>query len=156
MLLVVPVILVMAVSVLFGATERLPVVPVRESHSSLGVVHGLKVVAGVAADYVALRHHLQVGSDAVVTCALDVAEVNDAALVRALVRRLDSGEAEFVGDVASYNLHNLMKVDGQKNKQTNKKTYIMWLDCNKYIQYNFQSEEILPMSGRFKIMATQQ
>lgn len=110
-------ILVMAVSVLFGATERLPVVPVRESHSSLGVVHGLKVVAGVTADYVALRHHLQVGSDAVVTRALDVAEVNDAALVRALVRRLDSGEAEFVGDVASYNLHNLMKVDGQTNKQ---------------------------------------
>lgn len=108
MLLVVPVILVMAMSVLFGATERLHVIPVRESHSCLGVVHSLKVVV-VVADDVALRHHLQVGSDAVVTRPFVVTEVDDAALVCALVRWLDSGEAEFMGDVASYNLHNLIK-----------------------------------------------
>lgn len=56
---------------------------------------------------VALRHDLQVRPDAVVAGAGVVAEVDHAALVGALVSGLYSREAEFVGDVASYNLHDL-------------------------------------------------
>lgn len=103
----VPVILVMAVSVLFGATVRLHVVPVNESHSSLGIVQGLEVVVVVTVDDVALWHHLQVGSDAVVAGTCVITEIDDTAFIGALIRRLDPGEAEFMGDVASYNLHNL-------------------------------------------------
>lgn len=111
MLLGVPVILVMAMSVHFGATVRLHAVPVDKRHSSFGIVQGLEIVVVVTVDDVALWHHLQVGSDAVVAGTCDIAEVDDTALVCALIRRLDPGEAEFMGDVASYNLHNLTKMD---------------------------------------------
>lgn len=107
MLLVVPVVLVM--SVLFGASVRRHVVSVVESVSSLGVIQSLKVIIVGAVDYVTLRHHLQVGSDAVVAGTFVIAEVDDTTFIDALIRRLDSGEAEFMGDVASYNLHNLEK-----------------------------------------------
>ncbi len=107
--LMVPMILVMAVNVLFGATVRLHVVPVNESSSSLGIVQGLEVVVVVTVDNVALWHHLQVGSDAVVAGTCVITEVDDTAFIGALIRRLDPGEAEFMGDVASYNLHNLAK-----------------------------------------------
>lgn len=116
-LLVVPVILVMAVSVLLGATVRLHLFPVDERHSFLGIVQGLEVVIVVSVDDVALRHHLQVGSDAVVTGACVIAEVDDAAFVGALIRRFDPGEAEFMGDVASHDLHHLAKVEQIKREK---------------------------------------
>lgn len=120
MLLVVPMTLVMALSVLFGATVR-HLLPVNECHSSLGVIQGLEVVVVVTVDDVALRHHLQVGSDAVVAGTCVIAEVDDTAFVGALIRRFDPGEAEFVGDVASDNLHDLAKLDKiKREKQKNK------------------------------------
>jgi len=105
MLMVVPV----AVGGLFGAAVGLAGVPVDERRPSLGVVQVFEVVVAVNVDDVAILHHLQVGPDAVVAGARVVAEVDDVALVGALVRRLDPGEAEFVGDVASYDLHHLGK-----------------------------------------------
>lgn len=110
------VILVMAVSVVFGATVRLRSIFITNSHACLGVVHGLKIAIVVTIDDVALWHHLQVGSDTVVTGTLVVAEVDDAAFVDSLVRWFDSGEAEFMGDVASYNFHNLAKAQNEKKK----------------------------------------
>lgn len=109
MLLVMPVILVMAVSVVFGTTARLPSIPVTDSHSSLGVIQGFEIFVVVTVDDVALWHHLQVGSDTVVTGTLVVTEVDDTALVDSLVRWFDPGEAQFMGDVASYNFNNLTK-----------------------------------------------
>lgn len=108
MLLVVAVVLVVVVSVLSGATVRIHVVPVNEPHFSLGVVQGLEVVV-VGVDDVALWHHLQIGPDTVVAGTCVIAEVNDAAFIGALIGRLDSGEAQFMGDVASNNFHNLVK-----------------------------------------------
>lgn len=110
-LLVVPVTLVVAVGLLFCAAARLCVVPADERHPSLGVVQGLKVVVAVAVGDGALRHHLQVGPDAVVAGTRVVAEVDDPALVGAFVGWLYPGEAEFMGDVASYNLHDLEKAE---------------------------------------------
>lgn len=79
--------------------------PVLECHPSLGVVQGLEVVAaGVGG---ALRHHLEVGPDAVEADVGVVAEVDDAALVGSLVGRLDPREAELVGDVAPDDFHHL-------------------------------------------------
>ena len=66
---------------------------------------------------VALWHHLQVGAHAVVAGTCVIAEVDNAALIGALIRRLDSGKAEFMGDVASYNLHNLAKINKIKREQ---------------------------------------
>lgn len=57
--------------------------------------------------------HLQVRPHAMVA-QLAVAEVDDAAFVRALVRRLHAGQTELVGDVASGNLHHLRR-NGQEN-----------------------------------------
>lgn len=108
-LLVAPAALVMAV--FFGAALRLSV---QDSHRSLGVVHSLEVV--VVVHDVPVRQHLQVRSGAVVARACVVTEVDDAALVGALVRRLDSGEAEFMRDVASHNLHNLAEIKGKKER----------------------------------------
>lgn len=107
MLLVVPVDLVVgALDLLLGAAaRRLPAVD--ERRPSLGVVQALEVVVMVAVGHVALRHHLQVGPDAVVAGAGVVAEVDDAALVGALVGRFDPGEAELVGDVAPHDFHHL-------------------------------------------------
>lgn len=108
-LLVVPVALVM--DVLFGAAVGL----VLECRPSLGVVQGFEVVAvGSLSDGALRRHHLQAGSDAVVARAHVVTEVDDAALVGALVRRLDPGEPQFMGDVASYNLNNLVEIKQMK------------------------------------------
>lgn len=118
MLLVMPVILVMAVSVTFGATTRRRSTFAASAHSCLGVVHGLKIVIVVSVDDVALWHHLQVGSDAVVTGALVVAEVDDAAFVDSLVRGFDPGEAEFMGDVASYNFHNLANTQDEERQKS--------------------------------------
>lgn len=105
MLLVVVVAMVLVMAVVFGSF------PVAKSHFSLGVVQGIEVVvvavSGVSSGF-ALKHHLQVGSDAMVTGAGHVAEVDDAALISALVGWFDPGEAEFVGDVASHDLHNLI------------------------------------------------
>lgn len=84
----------------------------QDSRRPLGVVHSLKVV--VVVRHVPVRHHLQVRPGAVVACACIVTEVDDAAFVGALVRRLDSGEAEFMRDVASYDLHNLERVNGKQ------------------------------------------
>lgn len=55
-----------------------------------------------------LSLHLEVGPHAVVLCH-GAAEVDDAALVRALVRRLDAGEAELVRDVAAGHFHHLWR-----------------------------------------------
>lgn len=111
-----PVILVMAVSVVFGATVRLRSIFVTNSHSCLGVVQSLKIVIVVTVDDVTLWHHLQVGSDTVVTGTLVVTEVDDTAFVDSLVRWFDSGEAEFMGDVASHNFNNLAKTQNKKKK----------------------------------------
>lgn len=110
-------ILVVTMSMLFGATVRLHIVPISESHSSLGVIQGLKVVVVIAVNDVALWHHLQVSAHTVVAGTCVITEVNDTALIGALIRRLDSGEAEFMGDVASYNLHNLAKINKIKREQ---------------------------------------
>lgn len=118
-LLVVPVILVVAMSVLFGAAVRLNVI--RVSRSSLGVVQGLEVVVVVVVDDAALWHHLQVGAHTVVANTCIVAEVDDTALVGALVGWLDPGEAKFMGNVASYNLHNLVKIN--KNRRRKVRSY---------------------------------
>ncbi len=116
MLLVVPVVLVVAVRVLLSAIMRLQVVPANKRHSSLGIIQGFEVIIVVGVDDVALWHHLQVGSDTVVASTCIIAEVDDTAFIDALIRRLDSGEAEFMGDVASYNLHDLAKVDNIKRE----------------------------------------
>lgn len=42
-----------------------------------------------------------------------VAEVDDAALVRALVRRLHAGQTQLVGDVAASHFHHLEETEGQ-------------------------------------------
>lgn len=85
--------------------------PVLELHPRLGVVQGLEVVAAAASvgggGALALRHHLQVGPDAVEADVGIVAEVNDAALVGSLVGRFDPREAELVGDVAPHDFHHL-------------------------------------------------
>lgn len=117
MLLVVPVILVMAMNVLFTATVRLHVIPVNKSYSSFGIVQGLKVVVVVTVDDVALWHHLQVGSDTMVAGTCVITEVDDTAFIGALIRWLDPREAKFMGDVASYNLHNLAKVNKIKREK---------------------------------------
>ena len=65
---------------------------------------------------VALRHHLQVGPCAVVARARRVAEVDDAALIRALVRRPHRREAELVGDVATGDLHHLAERETDRQK----------------------------------------
>lgn len=101
---VVPGAVVVAVDVIPGAIVGL--VSLGKALSALGVVQRLEV-AVVAAQGVALRCHLQVGPDAVVPRPRIVAEVDDAALVGALVGRLDPGKAELVGDVAAYDLHHL-------------------------------------------------
>lgn len=108
-LLVTPVTLVMAVGPFCGVAARLLFVSVDGSHPSLGIVQGLEVAVVVTVDDVSLWHHLQVGPDAVVAGARVVAEVDDAALVGALVGRFDSGETKFMGDVASHDLHHLKK-----------------------------------------------
>lgn len=54
----------------------------------------------------ARRLHLEVGAHAVVL-GVAVAEVDHAALIGALVGRLDVGEAQLVGDVAARHLHHL-------------------------------------------------
>jgi len=86
---------------------------------------GRKVVAVVTAGVgglswavagVALWRHLQVGPCAVVARACRVAEVDDAALVRALVRRTDGREAELMGDVAPGNLHHLAKRERDRER----------------------------------------
>lgn len=56
----------------------------------------------------ALRLHLEEGPDAVLL-RHGAAEVDDAALVRALVWRFDTWEAELVGDVAAGHFHYLMQ-----------------------------------------------
>ncbi len=58
--------------------------------------------------------HLQVRSHAMVP-QLAVAEVDDVAFVRALVRRLHAGQTELVGDVASGDLHHLQR-NGQEDR----------------------------------------
>lgn len=114
MLLVVLVVLV--VTVLSGAAVRLPV---HESHPPLGVVGRVHVVVVAVSGVVdvALRHDLQVRPDAVVAGAGVIAEVHHAALVGALVSGLHSREAEFMGDVASYNLHDLATRDNVKDRR---------------------------------------
>lgn len=116
MLLVVPVALAVAVRVLLSAVMRLHFIPVNKCHSSLGIIQGLEVVIAVTADDVALWHHLQVGSDAVVAGTGVITEVDDTAFIDALIRWLNPGEAEFMGDVASYNLHDLAKADNIKRE----------------------------------------
>lgn len=54
-----------------------------------------------------LRLHLEVGSDTVVL-RHRAAEINDTTLVRALVWRLDAGQAQLVGDVAAGHFHHLV------------------------------------------------
>lgn len=107
MLLVVPMNPVM----LLGMLSVTTVAAVNERHSSFGVIQGLKV-AVVVTD-VALRGHLQVGSDAVVAGTFSVAEVDDAAFVGTFIGWFDTREPEFVRDVATYNLHNLVKLEKQ-------------------------------------------
>lgn len=107
MLLVVPVDLVVgALDLLFGTIVR-HLLAVDECCPSLGVVQALEVVVMVAVGHVTLWHHLQVGPDAVVAGAGVVAEVDDTALVGALIGRFDPGEAELVGDVAPHDFHHL-------------------------------------------------
>lgn len=86
MLLVMPMILVMAMCVLFGATVRLHAIPVYEPDSSLGIIHSLEIVTVITVDDVPLWHHLQVGSDAVVAGTCMVAKVDNTAFVDALIR----------------------------------------------------------------------
>lgn len=107
--------LMMALSMVFAATVR-HLVPVDEHHSFLGVIQGLKVIVVVTANDVTLWHHLQVGSDAVVAGPCVITEVDDAAFIGALIRWFDPGETEFVGDVASYNLHDLAKLEKRPRK----------------------------------------
>lgn len=105
-----PMLLVTLSTLLFGAAVR-RLVPVNERHCSLGVIQGLEVFAVLTVVNVALWHHLQVGSDTVVAGTCVIAEVDYAAFVGALIRRFDPGEAELVRDVASYDFHNLAKLD---------------------------------------------
>lgn len=107
MLLVVPVNPVM----LLGMLSVTTVAAVNERHFSFGIIQGLKV-AVVVTD-VAFWGHLQVGSDAVVAGTFSIAEVNDAAFVGTFIGWFDTGEPEFVRDVATYNLHNLVKLENQ-------------------------------------------
>lgn len=81
---------------------------VDERHSTFGVIQGLEVAVTVAVDEVTLRGHLQVGSDTVVPWTFAVAEVDDATFVGTFIGWFDTREAEFVRDVATYNLHNLV------------------------------------------------
>lgn len=99
---------VLVVAVLPGTAVRLPV---HKHRPLLGVVHGLKVAAALRVEDVALWHHLQVGSDAVVAGAGFVAEVDHAAFVGTFVGCFHPGEAELVGDVAAYDFHNLAKTE---------------------------------------------
>ena len=131
-------VMVVAVSVLPPSTAvRIQAVTVSERHPSLGVVRGLEVVAVRAVDDVTGRHHLQVGPDAVVPGPGVIAEVDDTAFVGALVGQLDSGEAEFVGDVASYNLHHLAQTHKKrdeiikKNSKSHYKVLKLWLNSVK-------------------------
>lgn len=94
---------------LLGVLSVTAVAAVDVRHSSFGVIQGLEV----AVTDVALRGHLQVGSDAVVAGAFSVAEVDDAAFVGAFIGWFDTREPEFVRDVATYNLHNLVKSEKQ-------------------------------------------
>lgn len=55
----------------------------------------------------AFRLHLEVGANTVVL-RHGAAEINDTTLVHALVWRLDAGETELVGDVASSHFDNLI------------------------------------------------
>lgn len=109
-LLVVPVTLVMVLSVLLGATVR-HLFPINECHPPFGIIQRLEVVIVVTVDDVALWHHLQVGSDTVVAGTCVITEVDDTAFVDAFIRQFDPGEAEFVGDVAPYNFHDLAELD---------------------------------------------
>lgn len=84
MLLVVPVNPVM----LLGVLSVTIVAAVDERHSSFGVIQGVEVA--VAVTDVALRGHLQVGSDAVVAGTFSVAEVDDAAFVGAFIGWFDA------------------------------------------------------------------
>lgn len=127
-----PVLLAVAVAVVLLRRGPLAVVPVSlalvtrphpvlERHPRLGVVQALEVVAaaaGVGGGALALRHHLQVGPDAVVAGAGVVAEVDDAALVGALVGGFDPREAELVGDVAPHDFHHLPGRDGREGVNT--------------------------------------
>jgi len=62
-----------------------------------------------AAGSAPLGRHLQAGVRAVPPLPRHAAaEVDDAALVRALVRRRDAGEPQLVGDVAAGDFHHLM------------------------------------------------
>lgn len=90
-LLVVSVILAVAMSVLSGTIMSLHVLAVSESHPSLGIVHGLKVVVVVAVYDVTLWHHLQVGPDTMVACTCVIAKVNHPAFIGTLIRRFDPG-----------------------------------------------------------------
>lgn len=107
MLLVVPV----NPAMLLGVLSLTSVAAVDERRSSFGVIQGLEVAVVVTDG--ALRGHLQVGSDAVVAGAFSVAEVDDAAFVGTFIGRFDTREPEFVRDVATYNLHNLGKLEKQ-------------------------------------------
>lgn len=92
LLVVVPVILVVPMSC--GTTMSHHVVAVSESHPSLGVVRGLKVVVVVvvlAVYDVTLWHYLQVGPDAMVACTCVIAKVDHPAFVDSLIRRFDPG-----------------------------------------------------------------
>lgn len=96
---------------LLGMLSVTTVAALDERHSSFGVIQGLEV-AVVVTD-VTLRGHLQVGSDAVVAGTFSVAEVDDAAFVGPFIGWFDTREPEFVRDVATYNLHNLVKLEKQ-------------------------------------------
>lgn len=83
-LLVVPVTLVMVLSVLLGATVG-HLFPINECHPPFGIIQRLEVVIVVTVDDVALRNHLQVGSDTVVARTCVITEVDDAAFVDAFI-----------------------------------------------------------------------
>lgn len=108
-LLVVPVTLAMVLSMLLGGTVR-HLFPINERHPPFGIIQRLKVVIVVTVDDVALWHHLQVGSDTVVAGTCVVTEVDDTTFVDAFIGQFDPGQAEFVGDVAPYNFHNLAEL----------------------------------------------
>lgn len=136
MLLVVPTTLVMVLSLHFGATMKHLLSIHNKCRFSFGVIQGLEVIAVATRDYVALWHHLQVGSDTVVAGTCVIAEVNHAAFISALIRWFDSGEAEFMGDVASNNLHNLTFRQSQKrqNSYYNNGTVSVWTNITSSIK----------------------
>lgn len=118
MLLVVPTTLVMVLGLHFGATMKHLFSIHNKCRFCFGVIQGLEVIAVATSDYVALWHHLQVGSYAVVAGTCVIAEVNDVAFISALIRWFDPGEAEFMGDVASHNLHDLTFRQSQKRQNS--------------------------------------